>query len=273
MTNGATTTLASSLQVSGINNIEFTEEGEESITASNVSYSNTTSGMTSGNVQNAIDELFQSVSGGAGSGGSTFFVNVSTGDGTYTIEIDETVVTKWVPLELSMYPNITVSTTGELSCTGAAETVSLSTAPSHVGWYTQDGSFFYRFEGVKQSQSEEAYAGNFRRVCVVAHPTADKTVAEIYAAFQSGAMVFALRDGCVLPLVEISETEAVFSVVTQNKTAFLSITAAEISYRENSEYGAATSASAVAFDGSAAGLGSTNVQAAMDELMWLLGMY
>lgn len=64
MTNGATTTLASSLQVSGINNIEFTEEGEESITASNVSYSNTTSGMTSGNVQNAIDELFQSVSEG-----------------------------------------------------------------------------------------------------------------------------------------------------------------------------------------------------------------
>ena len=62
MTNGATTTLASSLQVSGINNIEFTEEGEKSITASNVSYSNTTSGMTSGNVQNAIDELFQSVS-------------------------------------------------------------------------------------------------------------------------------------------------------------------------------------------------------------------
>ena len=64
MTNGATTTLASSLQVSGINNIEFTEEGEESIPASNVSYSNTTSGMTSGNVQNAIDELFQSVSEG-----------------------------------------------------------------------------------------------------------------------------------------------------------------------------------------------------------------
>lgn len=64
MTNGATTTLASSLQVSGINNIEFTEEGEESITASNVSYSNTTSGMTSGNVQGAIDELFQSVSEG-----------------------------------------------------------------------------------------------------------------------------------------------------------------------------------------------------------------
>lgn len=64
MTNGATTTLASSLQVSGINNIEFTEEGEEPITASNVSYSNTTSGMTSGNVQNAIDELFQSVSEG-----------------------------------------------------------------------------------------------------------------------------------------------------------------------------------------------------------------
>lgn len=66
MTNGATTILASSLQVSGINNIEFTEEGEDPITASNVSYSNTTSGMTSGNVQNAIDELFQSVSGGAG---------------------------------------------------------------------------------------------------------------------------------------------------------------------------------------------------------------
>lgn len=64
MTNGATTTLASSLQVSGINNIEFTEEGEDSITASNVSYSNTTSGMTSRNVQNAIDELFQSVSEG-----------------------------------------------------------------------------------------------------------------------------------------------------------------------------------------------------------------
>lgn len=64
MTNGATTTLASSLQVSGINNIEFTEEGEGSITASSVSYSNTTSGMTSGNVQNAIDELFQSVSEG-----------------------------------------------------------------------------------------------------------------------------------------------------------------------------------------------------------------
>lgn len=64
MTNGATTTLASSLQVSGINNIEFTEEAEEPITASNVSYSNTTSGMTSGNVQNAIDELFQSVSEG-----------------------------------------------------------------------------------------------------------------------------------------------------------------------------------------------------------------
>ena len=64
MTNGATTTLASSLQISGINNIEFTEEGEESIPASNVSYSNTTSGMTSGNVQNAIDELFQSVSEG-----------------------------------------------------------------------------------------------------------------------------------------------------------------------------------------------------------------
>ena len=64
MTNGATTTLASSLQVSGINNIEFTEEGEDPITASNVSYSNTTSGMTSGNVQNAIDELFQSVSEG-----------------------------------------------------------------------------------------------------------------------------------------------------------------------------------------------------------------
>lgn len=64
MTNGATTTLASSLQISGINNIEFTEEGEESITASNVSYSNTTSGMTSGNVQGAIDELFQSVSEG-----------------------------------------------------------------------------------------------------------------------------------------------------------------------------------------------------------------
>ena len=36
MVNGATTTLASSLQVSGINNIEFTEEGEDSITASNV---------------------------------------------------------------------------------------------------------------------------------------------------------------------------------------------------------------------------------------------
>lgn len=66
MTNGATTTLATSLQVSGINNIEFTEEGEVPITASNVSYSNTTSGMTSGNVQNAIDELFQSVSDGAG---------------------------------------------------------------------------------------------------------------------------------------------------------------------------------------------------------------
>ena len=64
MVNGATTTLASSLQVSGINNIEFTEEGENPITASNVSYSNTTSGMTSGNVQNAIDELFQSVSEG-----------------------------------------------------------------------------------------------------------------------------------------------------------------------------------------------------------------
>ena len=64
MTNGATTTLASSLQVSGINNIEFTEEGENPITASSVSYSNTTSGMTSGNVQNAIDELFQSVSEG-----------------------------------------------------------------------------------------------------------------------------------------------------------------------------------------------------------------
>lgn len=64
MTNGAITTLASSLQVSGINNIEFTEEGEDSITASNVSYSNTTSGMTSVNVQNAIDELFQSVSEG-----------------------------------------------------------------------------------------------------------------------------------------------------------------------------------------------------------------
>ena len=64
ITNGATTTLASSLQVSGINNIEFTEEGEDPITASNVSYSNTTSGMTSGNVQNAIDELFQSVSEG-----------------------------------------------------------------------------------------------------------------------------------------------------------------------------------------------------------------
>ena len=68
MTNGATTTLASSLQVSGINNIEFTEEAEDPITASNVSYSNTTSGMTSGNVQNAIDELFQSVSEGAGTG-------------------------------------------------------------------------------------------------------------------------------------------------------------------------------------------------------------
>ena len=68
MVNGATTTLASSLQVSGINNIEFTEEGEDPITASNVSYSNTTSGMTSGNVQNAIDELFQSVSEGAGTG-------------------------------------------------------------------------------------------------------------------------------------------------------------------------------------------------------------
>lgn len=64
MTNGATTTLASSLQAEGINNIEFTEEEEDSITASNVSYSNTTSGMTSGNVQNAIDELFQSVSEG-----------------------------------------------------------------------------------------------------------------------------------------------------------------------------------------------------------------
>ena len=68
ITNGATTTLASSLQVSGINNIEFTEEGGDPITASNVSYSNTTSGMTSGNVQNAIDELFQSVSEGAGTG-------------------------------------------------------------------------------------------------------------------------------------------------------------------------------------------------------------
>ena len=64
MTNGATTTLASSLQVSGINNIEFTEEGEDPITASSISYSNTTSGMTSGNVQSAIDELFQSVSEG-----------------------------------------------------------------------------------------------------------------------------------------------------------------------------------------------------------------
>ena len=221
--------------------------------------------------------IFNPPHAGTGSGGSTFFVNVSTGDGTYTIEIDETVVTKWVGLgggspELSVYPNITVSTTGELSCTGAAETVSLSTAPSHVGWYTQDGSFFYRFEGVEQPQSD-VYEWNFRRVYAVAHPTADKTVAEIYAAFQSGAMVFALRDGCVLPLVEISETEAVFSVVTQNKTAFLSITAAEISYRENSEYGAATSASAVDFDNSTSGLESTNVQAAMDELMWLLGMY
>lgn len=221
--------------------------------------------------------IFNPTHAGANGNGSTFFVNVGTGDGTYTIETDEAVETKLTEistssLELSMYPNITVSTTGELSCTGTAETVDLSTASSHIGWYMPGGSRFYRFEGVEQPQSKR-WEWNFRRVYSVAHPTADKTVAEIYAAFQSGAMAFALRDGCVLPLVEISETEAVFSVVTKNKTAFLSITAAEISYRENSEYGTVTSASAVGFDNSISGLESTNVQAAMDELMWLLGMY
>lgn len=84
MTNGATTTLASSLQVSGINNIEFTEEGEDSITASNVSYSNTTSGMTSGNVQNAIDELFQSVSGSGG--GGPLYVTITGADPNFSAD-------------------------------------------------------------------------------------------------------------------------------------------------------------------------------------------
>ena len=82
MTNGATTTLASSLQVSGINSIEFTEEGEDSITASNVSYSNTTSGMTSGNVQDAIDELFQSVSGG----GRTLYITITGTDPNFSAD-------------------------------------------------------------------------------------------------------------------------------------------------------------------------------------------
>lgn len=110
MTNGATT-LASSLQVSGINNIEFTEEGEESITASNVSYSNTTSGMTSGNVQNAIDELFQSVSGGLRVVAQGTVTTSSEGDGTtiYLANAKIAFVQQWdesgTPCSVILFPN------------------------------------------------------------------------------------------------------------------------------------------------------------------------
>lgn len=41
--------------------IEFTEEDETSITASNVTYTNTTSGLTATNVQTAIDELAETL--------------------------------------------------------------------------------------------------------------------------------------------------------------------------------------------------------------------
>ena len=98
--------------------------------------------------------------------------------------------------------------------------------------------------------------------------TADRGASEIYAALQSGLPVFALWKGLVLPLTSAAADEAVFSLVTPWGYASVTAGTSGVSCAEGG-----LSASDVAFDGTTSGLEATDVQAAMDELMWLLGMY
>ena len=100
---------------------------------------------------------------------------------------------------------------------------------------------------------------------------ADKTNAEIWAAYQAGTPMYAIWDGTVLTPVQVESGWALFGYDLPPASGSVTISenggAAEV-LGETSQL----SASQVSFDPTDFGMESTNVQDAFYELMYLLGL-
>lgn len=101
--------------------------------------------------------------------------------------------------------------------------------------------------------------------------SADRTNAEIYAAYQAGAAVYAIWEGMILALLTVSATSAQFVYTSFGVTGSLTITNVGGSTLVYGKSGA-IEAEVVAFDDSETNLGANNVQDAIYKLMEMLGL-
>ena len=100
---------------------------------------------------------------------------------------------------------------------------------------------------------------------------ADKTNAEIWAAYQAGTPMYAVWDGTVLTPVQVESDWALFGYDLPPASGSVTISesgGATVVLGETSQL----SASQVSFDPTDFGMESTNVQDAFHELMYLLGL-
>lgn len=101
--------------------------------------------------------------------------------------------------------------------------------------------------------------------------SADKTNAQIWAAYQAGTPMYAIWDGYVLMPAVIEETSAYFTYTMNVSNGSLLIEESGGQTVVYAESGAMT-ASSVSFNPGGTGLTATNVQAAIVELMEYLGL-
>ena len=100
---------------------------------------------------------------------------------------------------------------------------------------------------------------------------ADKTNAEIWAAYQAGTPMYAIWDGTVLTPVQVESDWALFGYDLPPMSGSVSISESGGAAEVLGETGQ-LSASQVSFDPTDFGMESTNVQDAFYELMYLLGL-
>ena len=100
---------------------------------------------------------------------------------------------------------------------------------------------------------------------------ADKTNAEIWAAYQAGTPMYAIWNGTVLMPVQVESDWALFGYDLPPTSGSVSISESGGAAEVLGETGQ-LSASQVSFDPTDFGMESTNVQDAFYELMYLLGL-
>ena len=100
---------------------------------------------------------------------------------------------------------------------------------------------------------------------------ADKTNAEIWAAYQAGTPMYAIWNGTVLTPVQVESDWALFGYDLPPMSGSVTISENGGAAQVLGETGQ-LSASQVSFDPTDFGMESTNVQDAFYELMYLLGL-